>query len=123
MIPVAENEGADAILTSVVSVDPFTVEFTNQSDQLWGFGEYYKIEVIKDGRWYYAPNYEPVSVHDLGHELEPGQSSTLIYDLSPYGSLAPGEYRIACGDIGTGNNVYYAYFTVKTDGSLSARND
>ena len=117
LIPVVDVEGTYDI--SVTGTGSMTVEFTNNDDKTWWFGEYYNLEVKKDGNWYYVPSDEPVAVHDLGHELAPGQSDTLDYDLSPYGKIRPGEYRLAVGGIGDRSNNYYVYFTVEEDGSKS----
>ena len=119
MIPATEKEGALSIEAKLTSQDPFTVEFTNNSDELWSFGEYYKLEIYKDGIWYWYPSKEPVAVHDLGHELKPGQTQGLTYDLTPFGKLEPGEYRVACGDLGDSSNFYYAGFRVDSNGKLS----
>ena len=117
LIPVVEEEGTYNI--SVTGTGSMTVEFTNRDDETWCFGEYYNLEVLKDGIWFYVPSKEPVAVHDLGHELAPGQSDTLDYDLDPYGKIRPGDYRLAVGGLGDRTNNYYVYFTVEEDGSKS----
>ena len=116
LIPVVEEEGTYDI--SVTGTGSMTVEFTNRDDEVWCFGEYYNLEVLKDGIWFYVPS-SGISVHDLGHELSPGQSDTLDYDLEPYGKISPGEYRLAVGGLGDRTNNYYVYFTVEEDGSKS----
>ena len=117
LIPVVEEEGTYDI--SVTGTGNMTVEFTNRGDETWCFGEYYNLEVKRDDIWFYVPSKEPVAVHDLGHELAPGQSDTLDYDLDPYGKIRPGDYRLAVGGIGDRTNNYYVYFTVEEDGSKS----
>ena len=112
--PVSETPGTLQI--SAEFVGSGTVRFTNHDTELWGFGEYYALEVLRDGAWYYQPARGDIVVHDLGHELAPGQSQTMAYDLTPYGKLSPGRYRIACGGIGDGTNWYYAGFEVLKDG-------
>ena len=119
LIPVIDKENDNSDIKAIM-VSNCSVEFTNNSDKVWCFGEYYQLEVMKDSKWYYAPSSEPVSVHDLGHELQPGQSTTLTYDLTPYGELKPANYRLACGDIGDGSNYCYAYFTIEIDGAFTA---
>ena len=88
-----------------------TVEFVNRDDEPWHFGEYYKLEFLRDGTWYYVPS-EDYAVHDLAHELAPNQKDSLTYDLTPFGKLDAGDYRIACGGGGDNNNNYYAYFHI-----------
>ena len=95
-----------------------TVEFTNNGEETWFYGEYYSIQVLIDGKRYYVPTVEPWVVHDLGHELQPGQTLTMTYSLAPYGTLKPGSYIIACGDIGNKTNVYYADFVVMENGGF-----
>lgn len=117
-IPVVdETEGS--CLIDVKAIDNGVVEFTNMDDETWYFGEYYKLEVLRGGIWYYVPYSEPFVVHDLGHELAPGQSMNFTYDMHFFGSLEPGDYRLSVGDLGNGNNVYYAYFKVNADGTYS----
>ena len=117
LIPIVESEGTCDI--SVKGSGNITVEFTNNGNEIWCFGEYYRLEVQKEGIWCYVPSNEPVAVHDLGHELQPGQTDSLTYDLKPYGKIRPGDYRLAVGGIGDNTNFYYVYFTVTEDGSLS----
>ena len=116
VMPINDMTGPFDITAKVVG--DFLVEFTNNGNETWGFGEYYHLEVMKNGKPYYLPPEVPLTVHDLGHELAPGQSDTLSYDLSPYGKLMPGDYRVAAGDGGDGKNFYYAYFTVNADGTI-----
>lgn len=101
-------------------VDQLAVEFTNQGDKTWIFGEYYNIQVLLDGTWYYCNTIDGVLVHDLAHELQPGQSTTLYYSLAPYGTLLSGHFRICCGYGGEGDhsNICYAEFDVTDTGEL-----
>lgn len=117
-IPVVdETEGS--YLIDVKAIDNGVVEFTNMDDETWYFGEYYKLEVLRGGIWYYVPYTEPYVVHDLGHELAPGQSMNFTYDMHFFGPLEPGDYRLSVGDLGNGKNIYYAYFRVNEDGTYS----
>ena len=114
--PVNDIPGTQFILVSVrVEGDEAKVKFTNISDEPWNFGEYYRLEVLVEGQWYYVPS-EDYAVHDLLHEISAGAEYTMTYDLSPFGELAPGDYRIACGGAAFNENVYYAYFTKTDDG-------
>ena len=60
-----------------------------------------------------------ITVHDLGHELAPGQSMNFTYDMHFFGALELGDYRLSVGDLGNRNNIYYAYFKVNADGTYS----
>ena len=112
--PVDETPGTLQI--SAEFVGNGTVKLTNHDTELWGFGEYYSLEVFRNGTWYYQPLKHDLVVHDLGHELAPGQSQTMTYDLTPYGKLSPGRYRIACGGLGDSTNWYYAEFELLKNG-------
>lgn len=112
--PANDIPGTQFVLASVrVEDNKAKVTFTNISDEPWSFGEYYKLEVLIGNKWYYVPS-EDYIVHDLMHEIGPGTDYTLTYDLSPFGYLAPGDYRISCGGLDFTTNVYYAFF-IKTD--------
>lgn len=114
--PVNDIPGTQFVLVGVrVEEDKAKVTFTNISDEPWSFGEYYKLEVSIGNEWYYVPS-EDYIVHDLMHEIGPGTTYTLTYDLSPFGDLDPGDYRISCGGAAFNENVYYAYFTKTDDG-------
>ncbi len=112
-----ETEGS--YLIEVKAIDNGVVEFTNMDDETWYFGEYYRLEVKRGDIWYYVPYTEPYVVHDLGHELAPGQSMNFTYDMHFFGALEPGDYRLSVGDLGNRNNIYYAYFKVNADGTYS----
>lgn len=114
--PVNDIPGTQFVLVGVrVEEDKAKVTFTNISDEPWSFGEYYKLEVSIGNEWYYVPS-EDYIVHDLMHEIGPGTTYTLTYDLSPFGDLDPGDYRISCGGLDFTSNVYYAFFTKTDDG-------
>lgn len=120
LVPVNEKAGMQSIVAFVVSYNEgkdITVKIKNLTDDLLGYGEYYSIQVLVDGAWYYVPVTDEFLVHDLGHEISPGMSDVMTYSLSPYGGkLYPGHYRIACCDIGNKENIYYAEFNVMDDG-------
>ena len=115
LIPVDEYEGPDYM--KVKMTGDGTVEFTNESDTVYDYKFFYKLEFLKDGKWYYAryENYVPWPDNGGGF-LSPGCSMTRDYDLSCYGKLSPGEYRLAVGDE---DACLYAYFTVNPDGTYS----
>lgn len=52
------------------------------------------LQVLLDGQWYKVPS-EPYATAGVGLELEPGDSVSGQYSLSPYGKLPDGQYRIA----------------------------
>ena len=116
LVPVEETPGTDNIQVSIVDITEgkdITVKIKNLSDEVFLYGEYYSIQILVDGNWFYAPTVEDVVVHDLAHELSPGASYTMTYSLLPYGELNNGgHYRIACCDMGNKANIYYKEFIV-----------
>ena len=109
LIPISDLEEFEGIEAKFVTLDPLTVSFTNNTQEQWIYSEYYHIEKLEDGIWYLLPPDRPVYVRDLEHTIGSNVSSTLSYDLTPYGKLEDGEYRIACGT----DTVCYAYFTIE----------
>lgn len=120
LVPVNEMPGNKNVQVFVVDYNEgkdITVKIKNLTDELFAYGEYYSIQVLIDGSWYYVPMTSENVVHDLGHELDPGMSYAMTYSMAPYGGkLNPGHYRIACCDIGNKENIYYAEFNVMADG-------
>lgn len=123
LVPINEGVGIDNIQVFCVDCNEgkdITVKIKNLTDNVFCFGEYYTIQILADGAWYYVPYVNENMVHDLGHELSPGASDTLTYSLYPYGGkLNPGHYRIACCGIGDNLNNYYAEFDVTDDGRFA----
>ena len=54
------------------------------------------LQVLLEGQWYEVPS-EEYATAGVGLELEPGDSVSGQYTLSPYGKLSDGQYRIAFG--------------------------
>lgn len=114
LIPVSDTEGPDYIKAKVVG--NCKVEITNEGDTEYVYGKFYQLEVQKNGKWYYARCVEHYAWNDIGITLVPGATNTEEYDLSYYGKLKPGLYRLA---VCNSNECIYAYFTVNVDGSIS----
>ena len=114
LIPVDDKTGPDYI--KVKMIDNGVVEFTNESDDTYMYGRFYQLEVQKDGKWCYARYVDHFAWTLEGVILSPGETNTAKYNLSYYGTLKPGEYRLAVGE---SNACLYAYFTVNADGSYT----
>lgn len=123
LVPVDETRGMKNVLVFVADYTEgkdITVKIKNLSNEDFFYGEYYKIEVLIDGIWYYVPEVNDNIVHDLGYNLTPGASGTLTFSLYPYGGkLNPGHYRVACCDGGDWQELYYAEFNVMADGRFA----
>lgn len=76
-----------------------TVLIDNQSGYTMSYGEAYSLEQEQDGQWQELPAQEELSFHDLAHELQDLEQATITCDLTYWGELAPGHYRLVLGDL------------------------
>ena len=88
-------EGISMVLKEQTA-DTLTVELTNNSTAEWCYGEYFSLNVLLDGVWYDVPvlddkNY---AFTDIGILLPAGESHEKSYNLSMYGTLPKGPYRL-----------------------------
>ena len=114
MIPVEEKMSPDHIKARMY--DNCKVAIKNEGRSTYLYGLCYQLEFQKNGKWYYARYLDHIAWTNLGYYLDGGTSCTMEYDLSYYGKLEPGEYRLAVCDL---DAPVYAYFTVNKDGSFS----
>ncbi|MCR5584148.1 MAG: hypothetical protein K6F63_01785 [Lachnospiraceae bacterium] len=70
------------------------LKITNGLGMDWMYGEYWHLEVFLDGTWYNLPLKTDHFVHDIAFELPMGDSRKHTYDLSYYGDLPTGIYRL-----------------------------
>ena len=115
LIPADDDKPAPDYMKAKMT-DKGKVEITNEGDSEYMYGRFYQLEVQKNGKWCYARAIELFVWTAEGIILPAGGSKTEQYDLSHYGNLKPGEYRLA---VGAQNACIYAYFTVNADGSFS----
>lgn len=75
--------------------DTLTVELSNTGTEEWCYGEYFSIQVLIDGTWYEVP-VQPGdwAFNDIVHILQAGDTQTQTYDLTMYGELPVGNYRL-----------------------------
>lgn len=93
-------------LSLSISGTAMDLTFSNRSDArlesgaaVDGDGNLYftgGLQVLLDGQWYEVPS-EEYATAGVGLELEPGDSVSGQYSLSPYGALPDGQYRVAFG--------------------------
>ena len=87
----------DGVTLSVTSVKDniVTVKIQNDSDQDFFYSQYFTLQKEIDGSWYKLPvrlsNYGFI---DIGIVLEPHKNATEKCDLTMYGELDKGHYRI-----------------------------
>ena len=74
-----------------------TVRFTNNSEYEYVFGEDYSLQKLIDGEWYTLSTKEDICFNAMGYHVDPGASRDMDCDLTPYGELEEGSYRIAKG--------------------------
>ena len=98
----------------------YYVEFTNNDEKQVTIGNYYNLEVYQLGQWRYYSSKEAILSSEQPIDLNPGCSKVCSYNLSSFGKLIPGIYRIACGDDGTGTNYYYVEFSINEDGEFES---
>ncbi len=73
---------------------------TNDSMQDYGFGDYFYIELNKEGKWYILTHSDAVFINnpqlnDFGHVLAAGEKIEMRFSIEDLGiELAPGEYRL-----------------------------
>ena len=116
LIPVEDvKPGPDYVKAKMI--DKGKVEITNESEGgYYEYSKFFRLEVQKNGKWCYARKKELFAFTMQAILLPGGSSNTEEYSLSHYGTLKPGEYRLAICDI---DACIYAYFTVNADGSFS----
>lgn len=87
----------DGVTLKFISLDRdiATLEYQNNSGNGFSFGEHYYLQKIIDGDWYDIPvaksNY---GFKDILNLVNPGESRQIKCDLSLYGELENGWYRI-----------------------------
>ena len=92
---VAENtDGLDILVKSVLP-DEITISISNNSGEEFTYGEYYSIQKEIGGQWYALPIQEDnIGFHDIAHILPAGESAIETYDLTIFGTLESGNYKL-----------------------------
>lgn len=82
-------------VSSKADGDVLTVEFTNSGDREWGFGEAFYLQAQLDNEWHNIPTLPGDWEYPLIALLVmPQQTLEHDYDLSCYGELPEGKYRL-----------------------------
>ena len=74
--------------------DSVSVTITNTGDEEWGYGEHFHLEVLLDDVWYSIPATSDMCFTDIGLIVQPGEEQEKTYNLSMYGELPVGTYRL-----------------------------
>lgn len=119
---VGEDSGISALPLEMymtvldVSDGVATVLIDNQSGYEMDYSEYYSLQMERDGQWYILPPKENMAFNDIAHILPDLESVTVTCDLSPYGALQAGHYRLE-------KDGMYAEFWLDEQGTLDERQD
>ena len=69
------------------------VFFINSTDEEWGYGLDFGLQVLVDDVWYIVPAEEEIGFCMVLMLLPPGESAEQTYSLASYGELPAGTYR------------------------------
>lgn len=70
------------------------VKLENTTKNELYYGEGFALQARVNGKWYNIPAKEEMCFIDIAHMLRAGDTADMTYDLSAYGKLPAGEYRI-----------------------------
>lgn len=111
----------EADISSQVISD-HTVRYTNNEETEITINKWYKVEYYVNGHWY---NLRPECDRKLDRgrwlnaaylTLEPGEESDAWYNISTYGELRPGHYRLASSEDQI--HCVYTEFDIDSDGCI-----
>ncbi len=82
-------------ITSVKLKDTkLEVKLKNKTKKENYYGEYFLIQVKVNGKWYDIPAKDDMVFNDIAYIMKAGGKTKKTYDLTPYGELPSGKYRI-----------------------------
>lgn len=76
-----------------------TVLIDNQSGYEMSYGEYFSLETEQDGEWYVLPPQGTLEFDDIAYILQDMEQAEETCDLTAYGALPAGHYRIVKDDM------------------------
>lgn len=74
--------------------EALTVRFFNNSTEEWGYGYAFHLQVLLEDQWYEIPAERELSFIEIMVVLKAGAVQTETYDLTAYGQLPNGIYRL-----------------------------
>lgn len=95
--PTREFSAPENIAAELISQtgEKVTIALTNAGTEEWCYGEYYYLDVLLDGTWYSVPTAPGNwAFTDIGIILPAGKTQNETYDLTMYGDLPAGQYRL-----------------------------
>ncbi len=92
----SEVEESQELSLTVVSVKDsiITAKIKNKSSTEASYGEYFTIQVELDGTWYAIPTEYSMAFNDIAYLIQAGEETDREYNLSAYGGLPAGTYRL-----------------------------
>ena len=109
----------NGIVLSITSIEDgiVTVKVQNNTDNDFEYGEYYSLQKEVDGQWYTLPvKLSNFGFNDIGIILGAGESREEKCDISIYGGLQAGHYKLEKEGMATD-------FYVESDNSMHANVD
>ena len=99
-----EYDGFYITLNSVSEKFVSVTWHNDTDDESITFGEYYHIEIYKNGAWERVPATGEIIVHDIAYIIPGnGGQKKMSYSLSNYDMSAEGTYRVRCEFYDNGN--------------------
>jgi len=96
--PMTAPEGITMELVSR-SDDAIVARFSNNSGEEWTYGLSYRVQVCLDGSWYNVPAEQEYAIISIAMMLPDGKTQEESYNLSFYGQLPSGHYRLAAENL------------------------
>lgn len=86
--------GASISIAEFSSDNKFiTIDITYSGDYTLSYGTSYEIEALIGSKWY-TINYDKLDHTGIAYHIKDGESRSEIYNLTRYGELPTGHYRI-----------------------------
>ena len=99
-----EYDGFYITLNSVSEKFVSVTWHNDTDDENITFGEYYHIEIYKNGAWERVPATGEIIIHDIAYIITGnGGQKKMSYSLSNYDMSAEGTYRVRCEFYDNGN--------------------
>lgn len=97
-------EGVVSMAATDLELSMLKLTICNLSNDIFWYGSSFSIQKKIDGEYVDVTTEEELSWITIAYELQPGESVQISRDLSLYGEVEPGDYRIWIG-----NSLYTDY--------------
>ena len=72
----------------------FSCTLTNNGAEEEAVGKYFSVQAEVSGEWYDIPTATQLAFEDIAFIVEAGGTFEITYDITPYGELPAGKYRL-----------------------------